>query len=329
MSIFAIDISPPVLFFVLGMVATLVRSNLRVPEPVSKLMSLYLLWAIGFTGGVKIAHAGLDRVALSGIGLGVVLAAVMPAAVFALLRRRVGVDNAAAIAASYGSVSAVTFLTASSMLQSAGIETGGHMVAVMALMESPAIVVAILLLRRAQSGAASGEADTAPAAQRGWGHLLHESFLNGPVLLLLGSLVIGLLTRERGFAAFKPLCTDLFSGVLVFFLLDLGLVSARRLRNVFGRGLFLPAFGLLLPPVAAGVALVLARVCGLPLGDATLLAVLASSASYIAVPAAARIAIPKADPSMYIGLALAVTFPFNVVVGIPLYLRVAQAMWAT
>ena len=326
MSIFAIDISPPVLFFVLGMVATLVRSNLRIPLPVSRLMSLYLLWAIGFTGGVKIAHAGLDRVALTGIGLGVLLAAVMPVAVFALLRRRVGVDNAAAIAASYGSVSAVTFLTASSMLQSADIETGGHMVAVMALMESPAIVVAILLLRRAQASSAAEAAGR--ETQRGWGHLLHESFLNGPVLLLLGSLVIGLLTRERGYAAFKPLCTDLFSGVLVFFLLDLGLVSARRLRSVFGRGLFLPAFGLLLPPIAAGVALVLARVCGLPLGDATLLAVLASSASYIAVPAAARIAIPKADPSMYIGLALAVTFPFNVVVGIPLYLRVAQAMWA-
>lgn len=325
MSIFAIDISPPVLFFVLGMVATLVRSNLRVPQPVSRLMSLYLLWAIGFTGGVKIAHAGLDRVALTGIGLGVLLAAVMPVVVFALLRRRVGVDNAAAIAASYGSVSAVTFLTASSMLQSAGIDSGGHMVAVMALMESPAIVVAILLLRRAQAG---GAASAGRESQRGWGHLLHESFLNGPVLLLLGSLVIGLLTRERGYAAFKPLCTDLFNGVLVFFLLDLGLVSARRLRNVFGRGLFLPAFGLLLPPIAAGVALVLARLCGLPLGDATLLAVLASSASYIAVPAAARIAIPKADPSMYIGLALAVTFPFNVVVGIALYLRVAQAMWA-
>jgi hypothetical protein len=165
------------------------------------------------------------------------------------------------------------------------------------------------------------------APRVGWGTILHEAFLNGPVLLLLGSLVIGLVTRERGFEAFKPLCKDLFNGVLVFFLLDLGLLAARRLRSFLSRGWSLVAFGLAIPPVAAAIALGLARVGGLPLGDAVLLAVLASSASYIAVPAAARIAIPKAEPSVYIGMALAVTFPFNVVIGIPLYLSVAKSIW--
>ena len=315
-------ISPPVLFFVLGAIAALVRSDLRVPKQVTKLLSLYLLWAIGFTGGVKIAKSGFDHEALVSIGIGVGLAAAMPFAVFTLLRRRLGIHDAAAVAAAYGSVSAVTFLTASSILDAAGIEYGGHMVAVMALMESPAIVVSILLLRKAQ------ERDAGEVAPRvGWGTILHEAFLNGPVLLLLGSLMIGLVTRERGFEAFKPLCKDLFSGVLVFFLLDLGLLAARRLRSFLARGWSLVAFGLAIPPVAAALALALARAGGLPLGDAVLLAVLASSASYIAVPAAARIAIPKAEPSVYIGMALAVTFPFNVVVGIPLYLSVARSIW--
>jgi hypothetical protein len=324
------SISPPVLFFVLGMVAALVRSGLRIPKAISKLLSLYLLWAIGFTGGVKIAQSGLDQQAMLAIAIGLGLAAIMPLAVFAVLRRRLGIHDAAAAAAAFGSVSAVTFLTAASILDEQGIPYGGHMVAVMALMESPAIVAAVILLRRAERAEASalpGPGSTAAASSGGWGRLLHEAFLNGPVLLLLGSLVIGLVTRERGFEAFKPLCKDLFNGVLVFFLLDLGLLAARRLRNFLSRGWFLIAFGLTMPPIGAAIALALAHLAGLTLGDAVLLAVLAASASYIAVPAAARIAIPKAEPSIYIGLALAVTFPFNVVVGIPLYLAAAKLVW--
>lgn len=333
------SVSPPVLFFILGMIAALVRSNLRVPHAVTKLMSLYLLWAIGFTGGVKIAESGLGRDAMVSIGLGLVLSALVPLAVFAVLRRWIGPHSAAASAAAYGSVSAVTFLTAAGVLDAMGIGYGGHMVAVMALMESPAIVVGIILLRRAEkaaekAGEKAGEhtaADQSPHEARsgrhtGWGSLLHEAFLNGPVLLLLGSLVIGLLTQQRGFEAFKPLCKDLFNGVLVFFLLDLGLLAARRLRGFLAHGWRLIVFGLVFPPVAAAITLALAWIGGLGVGDATLLATLASSASYIAVPAAVRIAIPKADPSVYIGLALAVTFPFNVIVGIPLYLAGAQAL---
>ena len=317
------SISPPILFFVLGMVAALVRSGLRIPKAVTKLMSLYLLWAIGFTGGVKIAQSGLDQQALFAILIGTGMAAIVPLAVFSILKRRLGLQDAAAAAAAFGSVSAVTFLTAASVLDQAGIPYGGHMVAVMALMESPAIVVAVILLRRAEQA----ESQDPTRTSTGWGKLLHEAFLNGPVLLLLCSLVIGLVTRERGFEAFKPLCKDLFNGVLVFFLLDLGLLAARRLRGFLSRGWFLIAFGLIFPPISAAIALVLARLAGLSLGDATLLATLAASASYIAVPAAARIAIPKADPAIYIGLSLAVTFPFNVVVGIPLYLGAAKLFW--
>jgi len=322
------SISPPVLFFVLGMVAALVRSGLRVPKAVTKLMSLYLLWAIGFTGGVKIAQSGLDQEAVLAIIIGIAMATATPLVVFAALRSRLGIHDAAATAATFGSVSAVTFMTAASVLDQQSIPYGGHMVAVMALMESPAIVVSVILLRRAEHAAEGSKDGVHHSPRHGWGTLLHEAFLNGPVLLLLGSLVIGLVTRERGFEAFKPLCKDLFNGVLVFFLLDLGLLAARRLRNFLSRGVFLVAFGLLAPPILGGTALGLARVAGLELGDGVLLAVLAASASYIAVPAAARIAIPKADPSVYIGLALAVTFPFNVVVGIPLYMGVARLLWA-
>jgi len=308
-------------------VAALVRSGLRVPKAVTKLMSLYLLWAIGFTGGVKIAQSGLDQEAVLAIAIGIALAAATPLVVFAATRHRLGIHDAAATAAAFGSVSAVTFMTASSVLDEQGVPYGGHMVAVMALMESPAIVISVILLRRAERDADAPTAEGSRSGRRGWGTLLHEAFLNGPVLLLLGSLVIGLVTRERGFEAFKPLCKDLFNGVLVFFLLDLGLLAARRLRSFLSRGWFLVGFGLIAPPILGGIALGLARAAGLDLGDAVLLAVLAASASYIAVPAAARIAIPRADPSVYIGLALAVTFPFNVVVGIPLYMSAARLLW--
>lgn len=338
---FLSSINPPVLFFVLGMVAALVRSNLRIPKAVTKLLSLYLLWAIGFTGGVKLATGGLDREAFYAIGIGVTMATLTPLVLFPILRRRVGVYDAAAVAATYGSVSAVTFLTAVTVLDAAEIPYGGYMVAVMALMESPALVVSLILLRRAErreqalgSGAtpqhpsaAPQPPSAAPQPSESWGRLLHESFLNGPVLLLLGSLAIGAITGQRGFEAFKPLCRDLFQGVLVFFLLDLGLLAARKLRTFLRRGSFFLLFGIGVALVNAAIAIVLAKLAGLSIGNATLLATLASSASYIAVPAACRLAIPKADPSTYVGLALAVTFPFNVVIGIPLYLGVIRALW--
>jgi hypothetical protein len=307
--------SPPVLFFFLGMFATLARSTLAIPTAVTKLLSLYLLWAIGFQGGVKLVHGGLTPDALAALGIALGLACVMPVAVFALLRRWLAPPDAAAVAASYGSISAVTFVTACTVLTSQGVAYGGHMVACMALMESPAIVIAVLLLNW---GTRDAQTSRTP-----WGKLLHEALLNGPVLLLLGSMIIGMVTGERGYQAFKPLCTDLFSGVLVFFLLDLGLLAARRVGDLRKAGARLIAFGLLAPPAGAAVALVAAWLAGLGVGDGVLLMVLAGSASYIAVPAAVRLVIPQANPGIFIPLALAVTFPFNIGVGIPLYLFAA------
>jgi len=308
--------SPPVLFFFLGMFATLVRSTLVIPRAVTKLLSLYLLWSIGFQGGVKLVHGGLTLDAIYALVIAVALSCLMPVGVFFLLRRWIAAPDAAAVSASYGSVSAVTFVTASTVLTAQGVAYGGHMVACMALMESPAIVIAVLLLNWSTRDAQAG--------RLAWGKLLHEALLNGPVLLLLGSMVIGMVTGERGYQAFKPLCTDLFSGVLVFFLLDLGLLAARRLKDLRKAGARLIAFGLAAPPVGASLALAAAWAAGLGVGDSVLLMVLAGSASYIAVPAAVRLVIPQANPGIFIPLALAVTFPFNIGVGIPLYLFAAS-----
>jgi uncharacterized protein len=236
--------------------------------------------------------------------------------------------NASALCATYGSISAVTFMAACTTLESAGIKFGGHMVAAMALMESPAIVIAVLLLKRDEQKQAAA-ADAAEAGRIPWGKLLHEAFLNGPVLLLLGSLIIGMLTGQRGYEAFKPLCTDLFNGVLVFFLLDLGLVAARRLKQLRSQGPMLIASAIFIPLINAALALLLVWSFKLGVGDGVLVVVLAASASYIAVPAAMRLVVPKAEPGIYIPMALAITFPFNIAIGIPMYIWLVRAIVGT
>jgi len=303
--------NPPILFFLLGLLAPLLRCPLEIPAPVTKLIALYLLWAIGFKGGVELARGGLDQQALLTLGAAMAFAAVTPIWVFAIVRRRFSVHDAAALAATYGSVSAVTFLTACALLDRQGIPYGGHMVAAMALMESPAIVVAVLLRQRmlARQGVAT---------QVKLGPLLHDALLNGPVLLLMGSLVIGAVCGERGYATMRPLCTDLFQGVLVFFLLDLGVMAGGRLAQVRDRARFLLPFAILMPIAHAALGLLVARLLGLSVGDGVLLATLAASASYIAVPAAMRLAVPESEPSIYVAAALGVTFPWNIVFGLPL-----------
>lgn len=319
-----VAVNPPVLFFVLGVVAALVRSNLSIPKAATKLMALYLLWAIGFKGGVELSKSGLTPDAMQTMGLGLAMAIGSPLVSYTILRRLVGKPDAAAIAACYGSVSVVTFVAACGALQQTGVAFGGHMVAVLALMESPAIVISLILLNL-DSGARADGANIGSRSRMLT--ILHESLLNGPVLLLVGSIVVGVLTGERGYAAFKPLCTDAFPGVLAFFLLDLGILAARRARALLDAPRLLLAFAIGAPLVHAGIALLGSRALGLGEGDAVLLAVLAASASYIAAPAALRLAVPKADPSLYVSLALAVTFPFNLVVGIPLYSAVVQWAW--
>ncbi len=316
-----VSISPPVLFFFLGVLVVLVRSHITIPEAATKLLSLYLLWAIGFRGGVELVGSGLNAEAMKTAAAALGLSVLIPVVGYSMLRRVVARKDAAAISACYGSVSVVTFLTACATLDQAGTPFSGYMVAVMALMESPAIVISLILLNLDKKHG------TERSEGPGIGTLLHESLLNGPVLLLLGSIVVGVLTGQRGYEAFKPLCTDAFPGALAFFLLDLGMIAARRLGDVARAPRLVLAYAVVGPLVHAALAIAAAKWLGIGPGDAILLAVLAASASYIAAPAALRLAIPKADPGLYVALSLGVTFSFNIVAGIPLYAAVVKWLW--
>jgi len=320
-------LTPPILLFFLGMAATLLKSDLDIPQPVTRGLSIYLLFAIGMHGGVELARSGFELATLLPLGAGVLASATMPLLAFAVLRRRVGVDDAAAIGATYGSISAVTFITAVSFLDQLGEAYGGHMVAAMALMESPAILVGVLLARRYGAGADGAGRNGADDAERGLGPLLREAMLNGPVFLLFGSLLVGLITGDRGWEAVKPFAYDPFRGVLCLFLLDMGLIAARRLDALRASGTFLGAFAVVVPLLAATASIGASALMGLSVGDALLFTVLCASASYIAVPAAMRVALPGANPSLYLPMSLALTFPFNIALGIPLYYAVITALW--
>ena len=314
-------LSPPVLFFGLGLLSVLLRSDLEIPSPLPKLFSLYLLLAIGLKGGLELQHSGLDRLVLLTISAALAMAVVVPITSFLLLRSRFDTYNAAALAAAYGSISAVTFITAQTFLGSLAISFDGFMVAALALMESPAIIIGLLLVRL-----------TAPRGEGpglNWGSLLHEAFLNSSVLVLVGSLLIGVLSAAyspAGMAKMIPFTDQLFYGALSFFLLDMGIVAGQRLRELKATGGFLIAFALLSPPVHAAVGLVVSLLLHLPQGDALLFMVLCASASYIAVPAAMRMTVPQANPSLYITSSLGLTFPFNIVIGIPLYMAAVQRL---
>ncbi len=304
-------LSPPVLFFFLGMAAALARSDLEIPQPLPKFFSLYLLLAIGFKGGVELGHNGLSPAVILALGAAILMAIVVPFYTFFLLRIKLNVYDAGAVAATYGSISAVTFITGVSYLSSVGIPYGGYMVAAMALMESPAIVIGVMLVRR--------YSDQQTTEKFSWKPIMEEAFLNGSVFLIVGSLIIGAVTGVEGAKALEPFTDHIFKGILSFFLLDMGLVAAKRLGAFGNARLFLIGFGTLIPVFNGTVAILLGHVIGLPEGDALLFAILCASASYIAVPAAMRLSVPEANPSLYLALALAVTFPFNILIGIPLY----------
>jgi len=336
-------IDPAILFFVFGVFAGLVKSNLEIPPAISRFLSLYLLMALGLKGGFALAKSGLTAEVATGLGLAILLAVLVPLLSYALLGRFLSGFDAAAVAATYGSVSAVTFITAIGHLENQGIPFGGHMAAAMALMESPAIIMAVLManaLRRRQPTAVpvnsegagvwvgAPQAGAPSAGSFSLGKVLHESFTDGAQLLLLGAMAVGLLTGESGQAAMQPFSGDLFKGMLAFFLLDMGLMAARNLPGLKGQSPWLLGYGLLAPLVHACLALGLCLLAGVSQGDATLLMVLAASASYIAVPAVVRYAIPEANPSLYFGLSLGLTFPLNILLGIPLYTEVARLAWA-
>lgn len=316
-------LDPAILFFVFGAAAGFLRSNLEIPPQISRFLSLYLMMALGLKGGFALAESGLTADVSKSLGVALLLAVVVPLAGYALLRRLVGGFDAAAVAATYGSASAVTFITATHYLEVQGLDFGAHMPAALALMESPAIIMAVLfanILRR-ESAAGAASAPTVPI-----GKVLHESFTDGAQLLLLGAMLIGLTTGEAGKSMMEPFTADLFKGLLSFFLLDMGLMAARSVGELRGKSPWLLAYGVAAPLVHAALALALCLALGVPQGDAALLMVLAASASYIAVPAVLRFAIPEASPGLYFGLSLGVTFPLNIVFGIPLYVAIAYAV---
>lgn len=322
-------LTPPILFFFIGLTAVLVKSDLEIPQPTPKLFSLYLLLSIGFKGGHELHESGLTFEVASALIAAVVMAAVVPIYSYFILRLKLDIYNAAAIAATYGSISAVTFVTASSFLTRIGVEFGGHMVAALALMESPAIIIGLLLVRVFANR--STELDDALLGKEKesllWGEVLRESFLNGSVYLLIGSLLVGLITSKEGWESVKPFTGDMFYGVLTFFLLDMGLVAARRLQDLRRGGPFLIGFSVLMPVFNALIGIGIAGLLQMTPGNALLFAVLCASASYIAVPAAMRMTVPEANPSLYISMALALTFPFNIIIGIPVYYQLIQRFW--
>ena len=319
-------LDPAILFFVFGVLAGALKSNLEVPPAIAKFLSLYLLMALGLKGGFALAKSGLSPTVMLSLGAAMLMAFIVPALGYQLLKNRVSRFDAAAIAASYGSVSAVTFVTAMPYLEANGLAPGGHMAAALVVMESPAIIMAVLLanaLRHAPVTTVGVSPHGGTATTTPLGKILHESFTDGAQLLLLGAMAVGYLSGEAGKAVMAPFSSDLFKGMLAFFLLDMGLLVARSFGSVRGSSPLLLAYASLGPLVHAGMALALAALLALPVADAALLMVLSASASYIVVPAVLRYAIPEANPSLYLGLSLGITFPLNILFGIPLYTWVA------
>lgn len=324
-------LDPAILFFVFGVLAGAVKSNLEIPPAISRFLCLYLLMALGLKGGFALAQSGFTLQVGTGLAAAVALAVVIPLLSYRVLRRFMPGFDAAAVSATYGSVSAVTFVTAVQFLETQQIAYGGHMAAAMALMESPAIIIAVIFanaLRQRGSALAGHAVATGTSALTNRGSvqkILHESLTDGAQLLLLGAMAVGLITGDAGKAVMQPFAGDLFKGMLAFFLLDMGLSAARSLPQLRDKSPWLLAYAVIAPLVHASMALGLAWALKLPPGDRMLLMVLVASASYIAVPAVLRYAIPEANPSLYFGLSLGVTFPLNIVFGIPLYSQVALA----
>jgi len=303
---------PVILFFLLGAIAGFVRSDLKIPGVLYESLSIFLLLAIGMKGGVELARYPLLDVALPALVV-VMAGALIPVAAYPVLRRigKLSRADSGSIAAHYGSVSVVTFAVGSAYLARLGETAEGYMTVFLVLLEVPALVIGVMLARRGAQGTP-------------WAKVLHEVFAGKSIVLLLGGLAIGWLAGPNGIAPLDRLFFDLFKGVLAIFLLEMGLVAASRFSDLRRAGFFLVAFAILMPLVAAGLGLITGLLLGLSVGGITLLATLYASASYIAAPAAMRIAVPQANPALSIGAALGITFPFNLVVGIPLYHRCAQ-----
>ena len=308
--------NPALLFFILGVLAVKLKSDLEIPENSSKFISLYLLFSIGFKGGQELAHSNFNMEIIWSVLFGVFIALVIPMYAFFILRKKFNIYDSGAIAAAYGSVSAVTFVTAASFLELQNMTFSGHMVAVMALMEAPAIIVGVILIRIFDKNNENNA--SLPS-------IIKHSFTNGSVLLILGSLVIGLVASDEQALGIKPFTTDLFKGFLAIFLLDMGITSGKKLSAFIKSGWFAVMFAIAIPLVNGIIVALLSQWVTTDIGNRFILAILAASASYIAVPAAMKIAVPRANPGLFLPMALAVTFPFNITLGMPIYLSIIMA----
>jgi hypothetical protein len=307
--------NPALLFFFLGIIAVQLKSDLEIPSNSSKFISLYLLLSIGFKGGQELSHSDFNLEIIYSLLFGILLALIVPFYTYFILRRKFTVANSGAVAASYGSVSAVTFVTAISFLEIESIPFGGHMVAVMALMEAPSIIIGVLLI---------SIYDKDNPEKINFGKVIRHALTNGSVLLILGSLVVGFLASDAQAEGIKPFTTDIFKGFLAVFLLDMGITSGKKLSSFLKNGWFALLFAIVIPIINGVAVAVISGSFSESTGNRLLLAILAASASYIAVPAAMRLAAPKANPSLYLPMALAITFPFNITLGLPLYLGIIQ-----
>ena len=310
--------NPALLFFVLGIIAVYLKSDLEIPPNSSKFISLYLLFSIGFKGGQELSHETFTSEIGWSMLLGISISMLIPLYTLFILKRKLNLFDAGAIAAAYGSVSAVTFVTAVSFLDSQQLTLHGHMVAIMALMESPAIIVGLVLIsmfNKENNG-----------SKINFTSVLKHSLTNGSVLLILGSLIIGLMANAKQAEGIKPFTNDMFKGFLSIFLLDMGITSGRKLKAFFSFGLFPLVFAVLIPLINGCLFACLSSLVTADIANRFIFAVLAASASYIAVPAAMKITVPQANPGLYLPMALAVTFPVNITIGMPLYLLIVQTI---
>lgn len=305
--------NPALLFFLLGIIAVQLKSDLEIPPNSSKFISLYLLFSIGFKGGQELAHSHFNLEIIWSALFGILIAVVIPFYSFFILKRKFSFENAGAIAAAYGSVSAVTFVTAVSFLEIQKYTFSGHMVAIMALMEAPAIIVAVILMRLYNKK----ETNSTNLSS-----VIKHSLTNGSVLLIIGSLLIGFLASDQQAMGIKPFTTDIFKGFLAIFLLDMGVVSGKKLDVFFKSGWFPVLFALIIPLLNGASVAFLSQLVTADVGNRFMFSILAASASYIAVPAAMKIVAPKANPGLFLPMALAITFPFNITFGMPIYLSI-------
>lgn len=305
--------NPTLLFFILGIIAVKLNSDLEIPPSSIKFISLYLLFAIGFKGGQELAHSEFNAEIAYSLLFGILIASLIPLYTFFILKRKLTIADAGAVAAAYGSVSAVTFVAASSFLEIQQLKFGGHMVAVMALMESPAIIVGVILLKLY---------DKENESELNFSDVVKHSITNGSVLMIIGSLIIGIIADSKQAEGIKPFTTDIFKGFLSIFLLEMGMVTAKKFASFKKYGWFATSFAIIIPLLNGSLVAMASSYVTHEVGNRLMFAVLAASASYIAVPAAMRLAAPKANPGLYIPMALAITFPLNITLGMPLYLYI-------